>query len=121
MQVAIILGAAMAFLSVAFGAFGAHALKDKFKEQEYADNWEPACRYFMYHSLGLILIGILSNVLGQSGALTAATWCMFAGSIIFSGCLWILLLTGVRKLGAITPIGGLLQLAAWIRVIIAAL
>ena len=121
MQVAIILGAAMAFLAVAFGAFGAHALKDKFKEQKYADNWETACRYFMYHALGLILIGILSNVLGGSGALTAATWCMFAGSVIFSGSLWILSLTGIRKLGAITPIGGVLQLAAWICVIVAAL
>lgn len=121
MKLAIILGATMAFLAVAFGAFGAHALKDKFKEQKYADNWETACRYLMYHALGLILVGLLIHSLGQSGALTAAVWCMFIGSLIFSGSLYVLSLTGIRKLGAITPIGGLLQLAAWICVIIAVL
>ncbi|WP_332648770.1 DUF423 domain-containing protein [Lysinibacillus sp. 54212] len=121
MVVAIILGAVLAFLSVAFGAFGAHALKDKFKEVRYAENWETACRYQMYHGLGLISIGILTEVLGASGALTSATYLMFAGTLIFSGSLYILSLTGIRKLGAITPIGGLLMLVAWILVIIAAL
>lgn len=121
MKLAIILGAAMAFLAVAFGAFGAHALKDKFKEQKYADNWETACRYLMYHALGLILVGLLIHTIGQSVLLTAATWCMFIGSLIFSGSLWVLSLTGIRKLGAITPIGGLLQLIAWLCVIIAVL
>ena len=121
MKLAIILGATMAFLAVAFGAFGAHALKDKFKEQKYADNWETACRYLMYHALGLILVGLLIHSLGQLGALMAAVWCMFIGSLIFSGSLYVLSLTGIRKLGAITPIGGLLQLAAWICVIIAVL
>ena len=119
MKLAILLGAAMAFLAVAFGAFGAHALKDKFKEQKYADNWETACRYLMYHALGLILTGLLIHTIGLSSFLTAATWCMFIGSMIFSGSLYILSLTGIRKLGAITPIGGLLQLAAWICIIIA--
>lgn len=121
MEVAIILGAALAFLSVAFGAFGAHALKDKFKEAKYAENWETACRYQMYHALGLIAIGILMTVLGASGALAWATYLMFAGTIIFSGSLYILSLTGIRKLGAITPIGGLLMLAGWILVIIGVL
>lgn len=121
MQVAIILGAALAFLGVTFGAFGAHALKDKFKEARYAENWETACRYQMYHALGLIGIGILTDVFGASGTLTWATYLMFAGTIIFSGSLYILSLTGIRKLGAITPIGGLLMLASWILVIIAAL
>lgn len=119
MKLAVILGAALAFLAVACGAFGAHALKDKFKEQKYADNWETACRYLMYHALGLILVGILTHIAGESGALTAATWCMFSGTVIFSGSLWILSLTGIKKLGAITPIGGLLQLVAWICVIVA--
>jgi uncharacterized membrane protein YgdD (TMEM256/DUF423 family) len=121
MKLAIVLGASMAFLAVTFGAFGAHALKDKFKEQKYADNWETACRYLMYHALGLILIGLLIHNIGQSGLLTAAVWCMFLGSLIFSGSLYVLSLTGIRKLGAVTPIGGLLQLAAWLFVIISVL
>ena len=119
MEVAIILGASLAFISVAFGAFGAHALKDKFKEARYAENWETACRYQMYHGLGLIGIGILTDVLGASGALTWATYLMFAGTVIFSGSLYILSLTGIRKLGAVTPIGGLLMLASWVLVILA--
>jgi uncharacterized membrane protein YgdD (TMEM256/DUF423 family) len=121
MQFAIILGAFFAFLAIALGAFGAHGLKDKFKEQKYADNWETGCQYFMYNALGLVLVGILHNVLGVSGTLTAAVWCMVVGGLIFSGSLWILSLTGIKKLGAITPIGGILQLTAWICVMISAI
>lgn len=120
MNVAIILGAALAFLAVACGAFGAHALKDKFSEQKYADNWETACRYMMYHALGLIAIGLIGFQV-TAAVLVTAMWCMLFGTIIFSGSLMILSLTGIKKLGAITPIGGLLQLAAWICVIVAVL
>ncbi len=118
METAVIIGAALAFLAVACGAFGAHALKSKFTEQKYADNWETACRYLMYHALGLILIGVLTGIAGETVALSAATWLMFAGTIIFSGSLMVLSLTGIKKWGAVTPIGGLLQLAAWICVIV---
>lgn len=119
MELAIILGAALAFVAVACGAFGAHALKDKFTEQKYADNWETACRYMMYHAFGLLAVGIIGFVLGVSGALTAAMWCMLFGTIIFSGSLMVLSLTGIKRLGAITPIGGLFQLVAWVCVIVA--
>lgn len=121
MNVAILFGAALAFLAVACGAFGAHALKDKFSEQKYADNWETACRYMMYHALGLLAVGLIGHVVDTSGTLTAAMWCMLFGTIIFSGSLMILSLTGMKKLGAITPIGGVLQLAAWVCVILAVL
>ena len=120
MTLAILFGAALAFLSVAFGAFGAHALKDKFSEQKYADNWETACRYMMYHALGLLAVGLIGFHVTAS-VLSTAMWCMLAGTVIFSGSLMILSLTGVKKLGAITPIGGVLQLVGWVCVVLAVL
>lgn len=120
MNMAILFGATLAFLSVAFGAFGAHALKDKFSEQKYADNWETACRYMMYHALGLLAVGLIGFHV-TAGVLAVAMWCMLAGTVIFSGSLMILSLTGVKKLGAITPIGGVLQLVGWVCVVLAVL
>lgn len=121
MELAIIFGSALAFLAVACGAFGAHALKDKFSAQKYADNWETACRYMMYHALGLLAIGMIGFEVGTLGTLTTAMWCMFIGTIIFSGSLMILSLTRIKKLGAITPIGGVLQLVAWMSVLVSVL
>ena len=122
MNVFLFLGSLLAFLGVALGAFGAHALKDKFKEPKYAQNWNTSVQYQMYHALGLILIGILSldSVIGSSDLLSWAGYLMFAGVFFFSGSLYVLSLTGIKKLGAITPIGGVLFLAAWILVMIQA-
>ncbi|MFJ7736492.1 DUF423 domain-containing protein [Lysinibacillus sp. NPDC097287] len=118
MQTLIFLGAIMACLGVALGAFGAHALKDKFTEPRYAAIWETAVQYHMYHSLGLLGLGILSSdaLLGASNMLSWAGYLMFAGIIFFSGSLYILAVTGVKKFGAITPIGGLLFIIAWVLV-----
>ena len=122
MQILIVLGAIMAGLGVVLGAFGAHALKDKFSEPRYAAIWETAVQYHMYHAIGLIVIGILSNdaLLGASSLLSWAGYLMFAGIIFFSGSLYILAVTGVKKLGAITPIGGVLFILAWIFVVLSA-
>lgn len=120
MNILLIIGVILAFLGVVLGAFGAHALKDKFPEPRYEQIWNTAVQYQMYHALGLILLGILSMdvLIGSSNLLSWAGYLMFAGVVFFSGSLYVLSVTGVKKLGAITPIGGLLFLAAWVLVFI---
>nr|WP_106783246.1 DUF423 domain-containing protein [Lysinibacillus timonensis] len=120
MNISLFLGAILAFVGVVLGAFGAHALKDKFREARYAEIWNTAVQYQMYHALGLFIIGILSmeNLLGTTTLFTWASYLMFAGVVFFSGSLYVLSLKGIRKLGAITPIGGLLFLVAWLLVAI---
>ncbi|MDX1805935.1 DUF423 domain-containing protein [Paenisporosarcina macmurdoensis] len=117
----IIAGAVNAFIAVAFGAFGAHALKEKLSEK-YLAIWETAVQYQMYHAIGLIVIGILmsTNIIGNVAQLSWAGYLMLAGIVIFSGSLYVLSLSGIGILGAITPIGGVAFLSAWVLVIIAA-
>lgn len=117
----IIAGAVNAAIAVAFGAFGAHALKEKLSEH-YLAVWETAVQYQMFHAIGLLVIGILmsSSLFGASTQLTWAGYLLLAGIIIFSGSLYILSLSGIGILGAITPIGGVAFIAGWIMLIIAA-
>ena len=116
----IIAGAVNAFIAVAFGAFGAHALKEKLSEK-YLAIWETAVQYQMYHAIGLIVIGILmsTNIIGNVAQLSWAGYFMLAGIVIFSGSLYVLSLSGIGILGAITPIGGVAFLAAWVLIIVA--
>lgn len=111
MRLWIVLGAVSAFLSVAAGAFGAHALKARLPA-DLLTIFETGARYHMYHSLGLIAIGLVAQ-LRPSPLLSGAGWAMVAGIVLFSGSLYALALTGVRALGAITPLGGLGFLAGW--------
>lgn len=117
----IIAGAINAFLAVAFGAFGAHALKEKLSEK-YLAIWETAVQYQMFHALALIAIGILmsSKLIGSVSSLNTAGYLILAGIILFSGSLYVLSLTGIGVLGAITPIGGVAFLVGWILIIVAA-
>ncbi|WP_312753458.1 DUF423 domain-containing protein [Rummeliibacillus suwonensis] len=121
MKFNMIAGAVFALLSVAFGAFGAHALKDVLTEH-YAAVWETAVQYQMFHAIGLIVIGILmsKSLLGPTPMLSRAGVLMFIGVILFSGSLYVLAITQIKILGAITPIGGVLFLVAWLMVILAA-
>ncbi|WP_341302752.1 DUF423 domain-containing protein [Lysinibacillus sp. FSL H8-0500] len=123
MEIFLALGAILACLGVVLGAFGAHALKDKFASPRYVAIWETAVQYQMYHALGIIALGILSNeaLVGSSSLLSWAGYLMLTGIVFFSGSLYVLAVTGVKKLGAITPIGGMLFIVAWVLVIIAAL
>jgi uncharacterized membrane protein YgdD (TMEM256/DUF423 family) len=107
----IALGAILAFLAVALGAFGAHGLKNILSVEQLAI-YRTAVDYHMWHSLGLILIGLVIQQ-NNSKLLSKAGWIMFAGVIIFSGSLYALSLTGISMLGAITPIGGVCFLVAW--------
>lgn len=115
MKLFVILGAINAFISVALGAFGAHGLERKISDH-YIAVWETAVQYQMFHAMGLIAIGILIGMTDLS--MNVAGWLMFAGIIFFSGSLYVLAVSGISILGAITPIGGVLFLAAWVMVII---
>jgi uncharacterized membrane protein YgdD (TMEM256/DUF423 family) len=104
-------GAASMFIAVAAGAFGAHGLKHLLSADMLAV-YHTAVDYQMYHSLGLILVGLLLSSNDSTG-IRRSGWLMLAGIIIFSGSLYLLSLTDILWLGAITPIGGLCFLAAW--------
>ncbi len=117
----IIAGAVNAAIAVAFGAFGAHALKDRLSEH-YLAVWETAVQYQMFHAIGLLVIGILmsSSLFGASTQLTWAGYLLLVGIIIFSGSLYVLSLCGIGILGAIPPIVGVAFFAGWLMMIIAA-
>lgn len=100
------LGALLAFLGVALGAFGAHALGGLLSPDRL-DTYQTAVRYQMFHALGLLALGALPK-----RAWRAAPW-LFWGSVIFSGSLYALLFSEVSVLGAVAPIGGVLQLVGW--------
>lgn len=106
---------------VGAGAFGAHALSDMLKETGREATFETAVRYQMYHALGLLAVAILINQLPQQANwLTWSGWLLIAGIFIFSGSLYLLVFTGIRIFGAITPIGGVAFIAAWLCLFIAA-
>lgn len=100
------LGALLAFLGVALGAFGAHALRDVLPPDRLG-TFETAVRYQLFHGLGLLALGAL-----PPRAQRAAPW-LFVGSLVFSGSLYALVLTDVSVLGAVAPVGGALQLVGW--------
>ena len=111
-------------LGVAAGSFGAHGLKAMLDATGRADNWETAVRYCLYHALAILIVAVLSAMPQASsarGLLHAAGWCFLLGTSIFSGCLAALALSGVRILGAIVPIGGVLFLVGWALLATAAL
>ncbi|MCI1859385.1 MAG: DUF423 domain-containing protein [Sporolactobacillus sp.] len=113
-------GSLLAFLSVAFGAFGAHALKTRLG-QHYQAVYETGVQYQMAHSLGLILIGLLALTVlrGSTGLLEWAGALMLIGIVLFSGSLYALSISRITPLGIITPFGGVAFLMAWLLVMIA--
>lgn len=106
------IGALSALISVAAGAFGAHALRARLTPEHLAI-FETAARYQMYHALGLLAVAWA--VARWPGALPVwAGWLFLAGTVLFSGSLYILALTGIRWWGAVTPLGGVAFLAGWV-------
>ena len=99
-------------LSVMIGAFGAHALRSSLEAQGRLDTFETAVKYQFYHTLALLAIGLLLYKLNDK-LLGYAGYSMIGGVVIFSGSLYVLCLTGMRWLGAVTPIGGLLMIVGW--------
>lgn len=109
----LITGVIFSGLAVAIGAFGAHALRPLLEEHARVDTFELAVRYQFYHSFAILFSGILM-INFRSRHVNRAVICFIAGIIIFSGSLYVLSLTGIRALGAITPIGGLSFIAGWL-------
>ena len=107
------IGALLAALAVAAGAFGAHALAARLDVRALA-LWETAARYLMYSGLGLVLLGLFARQALPSLALRAAGWCLLAGAVVFSGTVFALALGGPRVLGAVTPLGGTLLIAGFL-------
>lgn len=128
----IITGAILAALAVVFGAFGAHGLESRLEtvygNQEktiaghtvpatykYLQDFKTGAEYHMYHALALLALGIAAaqqTEIRKSHRIAA--WCFVLGIVLFSGSLYVLVLSGLRWLGAITPIGGTLMIIGWI-------
>lgn len=106
-------GAVMTMLSVAIGAFGAHMLKEKIGADAIAV-YETGVQYHMIHALALLIVGLTAGQLEVSSKLKWAARLLFIGIIVFSGSLYVLSITGIKVLGAITPIGGVAFIAGWL-------
>lgn len=111
-------GAALALLGVVLGAFGAHALRARLGPDMLAV-YQTGVQYHLIHALGIVLIAILAATQPTWRRLYLAGWLMAAGVLLFSGSLYLLAITGLRSLGAITPLGGLCFIAAWGLLVIA--
>ncbi|MFO1351973.1 MAG: DUF423 domain-containing protein [Gammaproteobacteria bacterium] len=112
MKIFLLLGSVSALLAVVFDAFAAHALK-KTLAADMLVIFQTGARYQFYHALGLLAVGLSAKNLGDSPYWHWAGWSMCAGIVLFSGSLYVLALTGVRGVGAITPLGGLAFIAGW--------
>lgn len=109
----LLLGAANAALAVLLGAFGAHSLKTHLAVDMMAV-YQTGLQYHLFHALGLLAAGFALKQIGDSAWLRWSGWLMLAGIVIFSGSLYILSVTGWKWLGAVTPLGGIAFMAAWV-------
>ncbi|EGK09570.1 protein of hypothetical function DUF423 [Desmospora sp. 8437] len=120
MKLFILLGAVNMILSIALGAFGAHGLEGKVSERMLA-NWQTGAHYHMIHALGLLFVGLLMGRISASSLLPVGGGLLLAGIVLFSGSLYVMALTNVKALGAITPVGGISFLIGWVLIAIAAM
>ena len=104
------IGAALGFLGVALGAFGAHALREKLSPASL-QIWNTAVLYHLLHAVVLLALGLHARAAGADVKTSGALF--LAGIVLFSGSLYALALTGIKPLGAVTPVGGLCFLAGW--------
>ena len=108
----IIIASLFAALAILFGAFGSHALKERLSAQSL-EVYDVATRYLMFHSLGIFLIALLGFQLPKESLETPVTM-MIVGTSIFSGSLYLIAMLDFKKLGMVTPIGGLLLIVSWL-------
>ena len=120
----IVIGALLAALAVALGAFGAHGLKTLVEQNKFSakdlETFHTAVQYQMIHALGLILIGLLAAT-RPNGMLDAAGWTMLVGILVFSGFLYAYVATGTKLFAMFVPIGGVAFILAWLGVAVAAM
>jgi len=109
----LLLGGISGGISVAFGAFGAHGLKPRLSPDRL-DTFETGVRYQIYHALALLVTGILASMYSTSPFPVAAGWLFIAGTLLFSGSLYLIVFTNKRGFGAIAPLGGLAFIAGWL-------
>ena len=107
------IAAALCFLAVALGAFGAHSLRSTLEMRGMVDVWNKAVLYHFIHAIALLVLPLYGT------ANRGAWWLLFAGIFLFSGSLYAMALTNLRWLGPVTPLGGLCFLAGWAWLIIA--
>lgn len=119
MKLFLILGSLNAFIGVALGAFGAHGLKSRVA-QEMLDVWQTGVQYHLIHALALLLIGILCQLMPDVPLVRSAGWSIQLGILLFSGSLYVMVLSDVRSLGMITPLGGIAFLIGWLLLALAA-
>ena len=112
-RTALVMGALFAFAAVGLGAFGAHALKARLSADALAI-WQTTVLYHGWHALALFGVGAVLLARPDAAPFAWAAWLFAAGIVLFSGSLYALAFTGVKALGAITPVGGLLLLAGWL-------
>jgi uncharacterized membrane protein YgdD (TMEM256/DUF423 family) len=117
LQLAALLGG----LTVAIGAFGAHGLRPMLEASGRFDTFETAVRYQFYHTLALLAVGVLAVARPElRGPLGTTAWLWLGGIVLFSGSLYVLCFTDITKLGAVAPLGGLLLIAGWVRLLLLA-
>ncbi len=106
-------GSLLGAIGVMVGAFGAHALKTMLTETGRLETFETAVRYQFYHAIALILVGLLAKHISAK-TLTFSGYCFLAGTLIFSGSLYLICFTGINVFGAVAPIGGTMLVAGWL-------
>ncbi|WP_370087641.1 DUF423 domain-containing protein [Ekhidna sp.] len=116
----LIISSISGILAVGLGAFGAHALKSKLETEGTLDIYQTAVQYQFYHTLALLGIALLMTKI-ESQWLTYAGYSITLGILIFSGSLYVLCFTGMKWLGAVTPIGGLMFIAGWLCLLMTAI
>ncbi len=114
------IGSINMLIAVGLGAFGAHGLQGKLTER-MLEIYQTGVHYQMVHAIGILIIAIVADRLANPAMLTWAGWAMFLGIVFFSGSLYILSISGVKILGAITPIGGVFFMVGWVLLALAAL
>ena len=100
-------------LAVALGAFGAHGLAAILEANNRVETFETAVQYHMFHTVLLLFLGLLQFKFPDTKFISISAWCAIGGILVFSGSLYVLSLTNITILGAITPIGGILFIASW--------
>lgn len=113
-------GSVLGFLAVAIGAFGAHGLKARLDALGTAATFHTGVEYHFYHTLAIVMLGLMCGPSRTQGASSVAGWAFLIGVLLFSGSIYVLSITGVRKLGMITPFGGLCFLVGWVSLFLAA-
>jgi len=112
MKLFLLLGIINGFLAVALGAFGAHGLEGKISEKALA-TWEKAVNYQMFHTVALLIIGVLMGRV-TGGNIATSGWFFFVGILLFSGSLYIYSISGIKTFAMITPFGGVSFLIGWV-------